>query len=83
MAKYRIIQENEWFYPQEKANVFYPWVFLDNWFAHNTWLLDKDECRCNSLERAIEVIEKRINFKKKPKKPTRLIIKYPLENQNN
>ena len=83
MAKYRIIKENGLFYPQEKANVFSPWEFIDNCFASMTWRsIKKRESRCDSIERAIEVIEKRMDFKKKPKKPNRVIIKYPLTINN-
>ena len=82
MAKYRIIKENGLFYPQEKANVFSPWLFLDNWIAESTWVFDQGEAICDSMEEAMEVIEKRINFKKKPKKPKRVIIKYPLTINN-
>ena len=78
MAKYRIIEEGEKFYPQEKKNILSPWKFLDNYWASNTWFSDKDECRCHSMEEAIKVIEKRINFKEKAKK---VVYKYPLSEQ--
>jgi hypothetical protein len=83
MAKYRIIKENGLFYPQEKANVVSPWLFIDNCFASMIWRsTNKRESRCDSIERAIEVIEKRMDFNKKPKKPKRVIIKYPLTINN-
>jgi hypothetical protein len=75
MKKYRIIEEGKKFYAQEKKTILSPWMFLDNYFASKTWIFDKYECQCSSIESAIEVIEKRITFKEKPKK---VIHKYPL-----
>ena len=83
MAKYRIIKENGLFYPQEKANVFSPWEFIDNCFASMTWRsIKKRESRCDSIERASVLIAKIMDYKKKPKKPKRVIIKYPLTINN-
>jgi hypothetical protein len=79
MTKYRIIEEGQNFYPQEKKTMLSPWRFLDNYWARKSWLYDKDECRCHSMKEAIKVIEKRIRFKETTKK---VIHKYPVIEHN-
>jgi len=61
MRKYRIIQTNNHFYPQEKRWVW--WEFLDNLTPKFTW--DKDRkyhSMCYSKEDAEKVIAKRIKY---------------------
>lgn len=61
MRKYRIVEFDGGFYPQEKK--FYFWVFIDNLSPKYVWGSDKDyQSRCISLDDAKLVIEKRIKF---------------------
>lgn len=82
MNKYRIIEEGGNFYPQEKKTILSPWKFLDNYWESILWLYDRHESICNSMEDAIEVIEKRIEFLGEPKKVKKVIHKYPLTLNN-
>jgi hypothetical protein len=64
--KYRIIEENGYFYPQEKR--WFYWVYLDNMVESIT--LDKyykSHSECFSLELAKKVINNRIDYLKRPK----------------
>lgn len=79
MTKYRIIEEGQKFYPQEKKTMLSPWRFLDNYLASSSWLNDKDECICDSMKDAIKVIERRIKWKETAKK---VIHKYPVIEHN-
>jgi hypothetical protein len=79
MTKYRIIEEGQKFYPQEKKTMLSPWRFLDNYWASSSWLDDKDECICRSMKDAINVIERRIKWKETAKK---VIHKYPVIEHN-
>ena len=61
MKKYRILEINNCFYPQEKR--WFSWVYLDNLISRLTWgesLVHQSECE--SKECAEKVIEKRIKY---------------------
>ncbi len=59
MKKYRILEINNKFYPQEKK--FFGWVYLDNLNTRYTWGKRYiSESECESKEYAEKVIEKRI-----------------------
>jgi hypothetical protein len=74
MAKYRIVEERNGVYAQEKATMLHRWRWLDNRNADITWddkYYGGKHAYCSSLEEAKRVIEKRIayvkEFKKYPK----------------
>jgi hypothetical protein len=59
MAKYRILEENGKFYPQEKRFWLIAWEYIDRDEVYLTWSI-KNNSICKSLNEAEEVIEKRI-----------------------
>ena len=79
MAKYRILEERNGVYAQEKATMLHRWRWLDNRNADITW--DDKYYRglhayCSSLDEAKRVIENRIEYVKYIKKYPK-IHKYP------
>ncbi len=61
MRKYRILEVNNCFYPQEKK--WLSWVYLDNLIPKLTWGESRvQQSVCESKEYAEKVIEKRIKF---------------------
>ncbi len=61
MRKYRIIEIDNHFYPQEKR--WLQWVYLDNIIPCFTWNNDRDyHSMCNSKADAEIVIERRIKY---------------------
>ena len=59
MRKYRILEVNNCFYPQEKK--WFSWVYLDNLIPRVTWSKRYIcESVCSSKDYAEKVIEKRI-----------------------
>jgi hypothetical protein len=79
MAKYRIVEERNGVYAQEKATMLHRWRWLDNRNADITWD-DKYyrgiHAHCSSLDEAKRVIENRIEYVKCIKKYPK-IHKYP------
>ena len=67
MRKYRIIEINNLFYPQEKR--WLCWMYLDTMIQEFTWDIDKDyHSMCKSKADAEIVIEKRIKYLSSKKK---------------
>lgn len=67
MRKYRVIEINNLFYPQEKR--WFCWVYLDNLIEGFTWNNDRNyHSICYSKADAEGVIEKRIKYLSPKKK---------------
>lgn len=61
MRKFRIIEVNNRFYPQEKK--WFSWKYLDNLMVRVTWCKNNiNESECKSKEDAENIIKRRIAF---------------------
>lgn len=61
MRKYRILEVNNKFYPQEKK--FFSWAYLDNLTPRITWGKSHiSESECESKECAEKLIDRRIRY---------------------
>ena len=79
MVKYRIVEENGMFYPQEKECWLFSWMYIDCYSVEFTWYLRINSV-CESLFEAEEIIQKRIKYLNKKKQ---IIHEYnPLNNDN-
>jgi hypothetical protein len=66
MRKYRILQINDKFYPQEKR--LFKWRYLDTEIYSYTWGRNREyRALCSGISYAKEVIERRIKYLEKPK----------------
>lgn len=61
MRKYRILEVNKRFYPQEKR--WFIWRYIDNLCSHITWGKNHmSESECKSKDYAEKIIEARIRY---------------------